>query len=233
MRHYKSECSALGDLQNERWRHDGDQRRRENVRESRREDRRQRPCVVPIQCVLVQGRVDAERTDRSSTSVRNLQLLNTGRKLTLKFHIHAPIVQSFPEPKSLLIPKQIMFGIVDGTNKRGWPCREWMDDTVSWCKTGLQELNSLVQDRRRRKLITRQAMDTNGRWSHGPWRRRRRRRRRRQVRWHDAPRSQWQEYALKGCHLDIRAQIKKADVSRCVCRWRVLCPNISKLDHEL
>ena len=63
-------------------------------------------------------------------------------------------------------------GIVDGTNKRGRPCREWMDDIVSWCKTGLQELNSLAQDRRRWKLITRQAMDTNGLWSHGSWRRR-------------------------------------------------------------
>ena len=63
--------------------------------------------------------------------------------------------------------KTPMFGTVDGTNKRGRPCREWMDDTVSWCKTGLQELNSLPQDRRRWKLITRQAVDTNGRWSHG------------------------------------------------------------------
>jgi len=26
-----------------------------------------------------------------------------------------------------------MFGIVDGTNKRGRPCRDWIDDTVSWC----------------------------------------------------------------------------------------------------
>jgi len=63
--------------------------------------------------------------------------------------------------------KTLVFGIVAGTNKRGRPWREWMDDTVSWCKTGLQELNSLAQDRRRWKLITRQAMDTNGRWSHG------------------------------------------------------------------
>jgi len=31
-----------------------------------------------------------------------------------------------------------------------------------------------------------------------------------QARSHDASRSQWQEYALKGCHLDIRAQIKKS-----------------------
>ena len=54
-----------------------------------------------------------------------------------------------------------------GPNKRGRPCREWMDDIVTWCKTGLQELNSFAQDRRRWKLITGQAMDTNGRWSHG------------------------------------------------------------------
>ena len=70
--------------------------------------------------------------------------------------------------------KTLMFGIVDGTNKRGRPCREWMDDIVSWCKTGLQELNSLAQDRKRWQLITRQTMDTNGRWSHGSSRRRRR-----------------------------------------------------------
>jgi len=56
---------------------------------------------------------------------------------------------------------------VDKTNKRGRPCREWMNDIVSWCKTGLQELNSLAQYRRGWKLITRQAIDTNGRWSHG------------------------------------------------------------------
>jgi len=43
---------------------------------------------------------------------------------------------------------------------------------------------------------------------------------------HDASRS-------PGCHLDIRAQIQKSRESRCVCRWIVLCPNISKLDHEL
>jgi len=66
-----------------------------------------------------------------------------------------------------------MFGVVDGTNKRGRPCRELMDDIVSWCKTGLQELNSLAQDCRRWKLITRQAIDTNGHWSHVSWRRRR------------------------------------------------------------
>jgi len=72
--------------------------------------------------------------------------------------------------------KTLMLGTVDRTNERGRLCGEWMDDIVSWCKTGLQELNSLTQDRKRWKLLTRQAMDTNGRWSHCSWRRRRRRR---------------------------------------------------------
>ena len=49
---------------------------------------------------------------------------------------------------------------VEGTHKRGSLCRGWTDDIVSWCKTGLQELNSLAQDRRRWQLITRQAWFT-------------------------------------------------------------------------
>jgi len=48
-----------------------------------------------------------------------------------------------------------------------------IDDIVSWYKTGLQQLTSLAQDRRKWKLITRQVMDTNGRWSSCSSRRRR------------------------------------------------------------
>jgi len=63
--------------------------------------------------------------------------------------------------------KTLTFGNVEGTNRRGRQSRGWMDDIISWCKTGLRELNSLAQDRKEWQLITRQAMDTNGRWSHG------------------------------------------------------------------
>jgi len=35
--------------------------------------------------------------------------------------------------------KTLMFRIVDGMNKRGRPCREWMNDIVSWCKSGLHK----------------------------------------------------------------------------------------------
>jgi len=38
--------------------------------------------------------------------------------------------------------KTLMFGVVVGTNKRGRPCIEWMDDIVSWCKTGVLDNKS-------------------------------------------------------------------------------------------
>ena len=40
-----------------------------------------------------------------------------------------------------------VFRIVDRMNERGRLFREWLDDIDSWRKTGLQELNSLAQDR--------------------------------------------------------------------------------------
>ena len=93
-------------------------------------------------------RADIESSDMANTGRNEPVLIQ--RKLRLFGHI------SRMEDNRKL--KTLMFGIVDGTNKRGRPCREWMDDIVSWCKTGQQELNSLAQDRRRWKHITRQAM---------------------------------------------------------------------------
>jgi len=40
--------------------------------------------------------------------------------------------------------KTLVFGIVEGANKRGRPC--------TGCKTGLQEINSLVHDHERSKV---------------------------------------------------------------------------------
>ena len=55
------------------------------------------------------------------------------------------------------------------SNDTSWYSGFWL--LVSRCKNGLQELNSLAQDHRKWKLVTKQAMDTNGRLSHGSWRR--------------------------------------------------------------
>ena len=37
-------------------------------------------------------------------------------------------------------------------NERSRPCRGWTDDSVSWCKTGLQELTVYSAEVNQRKL---------------------------------------------------------------------------------
>lgn len=37
--------------------------------------------------------------------------------------------------------RTLVFGMMEGTNKRGRPHREWADDIVHWCGATLQELN--------------------------------------------------------------------------------------------
>jgi len=55
-----------------------------------------------------------------------------------------------------------VFGMMDGSNKRGRPHREWSDDIEQWCGTTLQELSHAALDRQRWAAIVRMASDTNG-----------------------------------------------------------------------
>ena len=58
--------------------------------------------------------------------------------------------------------KTLVFGMMDGSNKRGRPHREWSDDIEQWCGTTLQELSHAALDRQRWAAIVRMASDTNG-----------------------------------------------------------------------
>ena len=60
-----------------------------------------------------------------------------------------------------------VFGMVDGSNKRGRPHREWSDDIEQWRGATLQELSHAALDRQRWAAIVRMASDTNGHWAHG------------------------------------------------------------------
>jgi hypothetical protein len=59
--------------------------------------------------------------------------------------------------------KALVFGIMDGTNKRGRPHREWVDDIIDWCGDSLQELSHSALDRVKWDRTIREASDTNGR----------------------------------------------------------------------
>jgi len=58
--------------------------------------------------------------------------------------------------------KTLVFGMVDGSNKRGRLHREWSDDIEQWCGATLQELSHAALDRQRWAAIVTMASDTNG-----------------------------------------------------------------------
>jgi len=43
--------------------------------------------------------------------------------------------------------KQVVFGIMDGKNKRGRQKRRWTDDLVDWCSKDIGTLYRLAMDR--------------------------------------------------------------------------------------
>jgi hypothetical protein len=63
--------------------------------------------------------------------------------------------------------KTLVFGIMDGTNKKGRPHREWREDIEDWCEDSLQNQFHLAQDKRGWKRRTRLALDTYEHTAHG------------------------------------------------------------------
>jgi len=58
--------------------------------------------------------------------------------------------------------KILLFGKMDGKNKRGRPHREWTDDIVERCGKNLQELSHLALDRSNwQKMVKQASMSTD------------------------------------------------------------------------
>src|SRR6218665_3963362 len=63
--------------------------------------------------------------------------------------------------------KDVMTGMMEGTGRRGRPCREWMDDVTECCQTDVHRLSLLAQDRFTWKMIMKNALGTYGLCAHG------------------------------------------------------------------
>ncbi|XP_047478509.1 uncharacterized protein LOC125031667 [Penaeus chinensis] len=63
--------------------------------------------------------------------------------------------------------KNTAFGIAEGTNRRGRPRREWLDDIKDWSQSRIASLFHTAQNRANWRTLVKQAVDTNGHWSHG------------------------------------------------------------------
>ena len=58
--------------------------------------------------------------------------------------------------------KALMFGIMEGTNIRSRPHREWTDDIEEWCGIDLQKLCHAAQNRVEWRDIVKKVSDTYG-----------------------------------------------------------------------
>ena len=63
--------------------------------------------------------------------------------------------------------KTVVFGMMEGTNRKGRPRREWLDDITEWCKKGIQEVAGIAKDRETWKHLVEDVLDTNGQCAHG------------------------------------------------------------------
>jgi len=68
-------------------------------------------------------------------------------------------ILDLPTPKKWC---SLVFGMMDGSNKRGRPHREWSDDIEQWRGATLQELSHAALDKQRWAAIVTMASDTNG-----------------------------------------------------------------------
>jgi hypothetical protein len=76
------------------------------------------------------------------------------RKLNLFGHICRM------DSKRLL--KTVVFGMIDGKNRRGRPNREWLDDIVDWCAKDIHEVLDDTADRQTWTKCVETAVNTNG-----------------------------------------------------------------------
>ena len=59
--------------------------------------------------------------------------------------------------------KNVVFGIMDGPNRRGRPSREWMDNIKEWCRADVNTLSikaAMAQDRLEWRRIVIEVLDT-------------------------------------------------------------------------
>src|SRR6218665_2517572 len=56
--------------------------------------------------------------------------------------------------------KSVVFGRLEGTNKRGRPHKEWMDNILDWCGASIQELYHAALEKQKWRRITRTASGT-------------------------------------------------------------------------
>ena len=56
--------------------------------------------------------------------------------------------------------KSVMLGIMDGSNRKGRPCREWLDDIKEWCQKDMHPLNEVAKERNKWRWVVKCSLDS-------------------------------------------------------------------------
>ena len=58
--------------------------------------------------------------------------------------------------------KTVILGMCDGSERRGWPKRQWLDDIKGWTDISIAQLVRLAEDRKAWRDLTKCTVGTNG-----------------------------------------------------------------------
>ena len=67
--------------------------------------------------------------------------------------------------KDARLVKSIVFGMMEGTNKRGRPTREWLDDIQEWCGKRVDDICKGAMNRINWNKCVDRAVNTNGQYN--------------------------------------------------------------------
>src|SRR6218665_2695537 len=105
------------------------------------------------------NRMDTESKEHRSiwlNTAKGEYLAETDRQKTRTVWAHMQNAQQQED-------KELMFGRIEDTNKRGRPHREWLDDIIKWGGMSLQKLSHMASDRGTWRKLMKLASDTYGR----------------------------------------------------------------------
>ena len=111
-------------------------------------------CYRRILNIRWQQKITNEEIRGRIGNITNIVQLVIRRKLRFFGHICRM------DDKRLV--KNVVFGRMEGTSRKGRPCREWLDDISEWCQEKIDVLQRKAQDRDLWRMTVAYALDTNG-----------------------------------------------------------------------
>jgi hypothetical protein len=115
-------------------------------------------CYRRILHIRWQQKITNEEVRRRTRRNQNIVQTVMKRKLNLFGHIC--------RMDDGRMVKTVVFGMMEGANRKCRPWREWLGDIIEWCKKGIQEVAGITKDREAWIHLVEDVLNTNGQCAH-------------------------------------------------------------------